>query len=266
MLRPARIALTALALSLLVSGADAAKETLRVRIEKDGKAVDTVVLWFDYEKLPEIAPHDGEWADSEMDSVWIDQEDMLRVKYEHSFLAQMGSRKGSGHDYISYARHTLNPADPLYISALSFVFPGDTVETYSWEVIHMNDHPQAHPYHRGLPANGAEVYGSVGRNVGGKGPNLAEGQWGVIFSRESGWAGSGATAIRPLKSAAASEGWISGISPGTFLQAPAGAKAMRILDLQGRLQWEARGLTQGATVEVPGTLPSRHLRVHWISG
>lgn len=267
MLRSIRPAATALALSFLALDLHAAKETLRIQVGKDKEILDTVVIWFDYEKFPEIDhPQGADWSALEKDSLGSDDE-ALSVKYNHNFLVQKGSRKGFGSEYISY--RTTGTGTPQYQSWLGFNFPGDTTEGYLWEVIHMNDYPELRPYHQGIRSDGSGMYGQASLDAG-DGKNLVQGRWALIISRESGWAGSGAggaTAVRPVQAAAPKqEGWMFHFAPGAVLNAPPGAKALRIFDLQGRLHWETGDLAQGAAVQLPATLPRKALRYRWVSG
>jgi hypothetical protein len=260
-----------LAAALLPAAVHSAKETLHLQIGRnksdvatDIEILDTVLLWVDYEKLPEVdPPQGGKWSALEKDSVWIDDGNQKNVRYTHNFLASMGSRKGYGFDYISFT--SSGTSLPQYTAYASFHFRGDTTVKFGWDPAHYQDNPEVHPYSGGLRP-GTGMYGEVSKHVGEGGANLAQGQWAKLLIRENGWTGGdGPTSLRPVKQAGRKEGWVVHLAPGTLLRAPAGAKGLKVLDVQGRLRWGMRNLEEGAVLAVPGDLPRGVLRIDWQS-
>jgi hypothetical protein len=85
-----------------------AKETLRIQIGRntssngqDIEILDTVLIWIDYAKPPEVAPPGGvAWPALEKDSTWVD-DNSRNLRYAHSFMAATRFGKGFGSDYIS---------------------------------------------------------------------------------------------------------------------------------------------------------------------
>lgn len=86
-----------------------------------------------------------------------------------------------------------------------------------------------------------------------------------LLSREPGWVSDDIpVALRNGKPADRSRGWLVHLEPGTRLRAPAGAKGLRVFDVQGRIHWEARDLRDGAPVSLPEGLPQGTLRYRWL--
>lgn len=192
-----RFKLAALTTALIPAFSHPAKETLHIQIGKDKHILDTVLIWIDYAKSPEVDPiQGGEWSDWEKDSVWIDEENHKIVRYTHNFLATKGTRKGFGNDYISFT--TSGNSEPQYIASVSFNFQGDTAEAYTWEPVHWQDNPEIFPYQSGFKA-GTGFYGQVSKYVGNGGDNLAQGQWALFLSRANGWVGSGGMGTTSLR-------------------------------------------------------------------
>lgn len=82
--------------------------------------------------------------------------------------------------------------------------------------------------------------------------------WKVSFGDSS----NSGTGLRPaLRSAHAANGavFVGGLSR---LRVPEGMTDLAVLDLQGRILWEIRGLGQGVTVTLPGHLRGV-LRARW---
>jgi hypothetical protein len=244
------------------------KETLRIQIGKEKEILDTLVIWTRYDAEPQVPDASGrKWADLEKDSAWRDSEGW-NLRYSHSFLAMQGTRQGIGGDYI-YLVYDLEDFNglPRYTSILSIGFPGDTSEYYQWQPDHMADVPQAYPYDKSGFIDGGEGYGEVIRRVGETSANLAQGQWARILTREQGWIGYQTTALaRGTKALGRADSWLIDLDPGPALRTPPGAKALRILDVQGRTRFEARNLTEGGEVALPGDLPRKALRIHWLRG
>lgn len=208
------------------------------------------------------------WSDLEKDTAWSDSQGW-NLRYTHSFLARKGSRKGYGTDYIYLLD---NPEDfsgaPHYTASLSLSFPGDTSETYSWEPEHMADVPQAYPYDKSHLFSGSESYADVLKTVVNGSENLTEGQWARPLTRENGWVDYPLPIALSHRSnpAGPTDGWLVNLVPGATLQVPPGAKALRILDVQGRIRFETRNLVEGSEVVLPRDVPQKTLRVHWQSG
>jgi len=242
------------------------KETLRLQIGKGKQILDTVVIWTQYDAPPEIAEPTGrKWSDLEKDSAWSDAQGW-NLRYAHSFLAMKGSRKGYGTDYIYLLD---NPEDfsgaPHYTSSLSLSFPGDTSETFSWEPEHMVDVPQAYPYAKSGLIAGSESYADIFKTVVNGSENLAEGQWALVLAREQGWIDYQSKVLsRPSHRSGSSDGWL--VNWGTPLQTPQGARALRIFDVQGHVQFETGNLREGSEVALPGDMPRKALRVQWRTG
>ena len=241
------------------------KETLRIQIGKEKQILDTVVIWTQYDAPPVIAgPNGMKWSEVEKDSAWSDAQGW-NLRYDHPFLAMMGSRQGAGGDYIHLVD---NPEDfsgtPQYTSILSFTFPGDTSESYQWQPDHMADIPKAYPYDKSGFNPGTGGYGEVFRNAGKSGENLAYGQWARLLSREKGWAGyQSASLAHGAKPGDRADRWLIDLSPGATLRTPPGAKVLRILDVQGRIRFESRGLAEGSDVALPEGMSRKALRVQW---
>ncbi|MDB5050390.1 MAG: hypothetical protein JWO30_3461 [Fibrobacteres bacterium] len=245
------------------------KETLHIQIGKDEAILDTVVLWIDYGKPPEIErPNGGNWADFEKDSAWTDDLGWY-VRYNHAFLASMGSRKGQGGDYVSLSAFSEQfNGEPEYSANVFFSIPGDTTLQISWDPNHIVEKAEAYPFHKSGFKSGMEQFGEVSKRVGSGGENLAQGQWAKLLIRENGWSGfetTGSMALRPAKQAGRTDGWIVHLAPGTVLRAPPGATGLKVLDVQGRLHWESRNLREGTLVILPGELPKGVLRYYWQS-
>lgn len=243
------------------------KETLRIQIGKGKQILDTVVIWTQYDAPPELAqPAGKKWSDFEVDTAWSDSQGW-NLRYTHSFLAQKGSRKGYGTDYIYLVD---NPEDfsgtPRYTASLSLSFPGDTSETYSWEPEHMVDVPQAYPYDKTRMVAGGETYADILKTVVNGSENLAEGQWALPLSRENGWIDYQSNVLaRRSRPGEQAGGWLLNLVPGAPLKAPPGAKALRVFDVQGRIQFEARNLAEGASVASPEDMPRKALRIQWLN-
>jgi hypothetical protein len=244
------------------------KETLRIQIGKGKQLLDTVVIWTQYDAPPEITEPTGrKWSDLEKDTAWSDSQGW-NLRYTHSFLAQKGSRKGYGTDYIYLVD---NPEDfigtPHYTASLSLSFPGDTSETYSWEPEHMVDVPEAYPYDKTRLIDGSESYADVLKTVINGSENLTEGQWALLLTRENGWVDYQSNVLsRRSNRGGRMDGWLVNLVPGARLPVPPGAKAMRIFDVQGRVQFEIRNLVEGATVALPQDAPRKALRIQWQTG
>jgi hypothetical protein len=244
------------------------KETLHLQIGKGKQILDTAVIWTQYDAPPGIAEPTGrKWSDLEKDTAWSDTQGW-NLRYTHSFLAMMGSRKGYGIDYIYLLD---KPEDfsgaPHYTSSLSLSFPGDTSETFSWDPEHMVDVPQAYPYDKSGLIAGSESYADIFKTVVNGSENLAEGQWALVIAREQGWIDFQSGVLsRPSHRGARSDSWLINLVPGARLQAPPGARALRILDVQGRVQFETGNLRKGSEVALPGDVPRKALRVQWLTG
>jgi hypothetical protein len=242
------------------------KETLRLQIGKGKQPLDTVVIWTQYDAPPEIAEPTGKkWSDLEVDTAWSDSQGW-NLRYTHSFLAMKGSRKGYGTDYIYLVE---NPEDstgtPHYTASLSLSFPGDTSETYSWEPEHMVDVPQAHPYDKTRLIAGGESYADIFRIVANGSENLAEGQWALVLARENGWIDFQSNVLsRRSNRDGRADGWLFNLLPGAALRAPSGAKALRVFDVRGRIEFETRNLVEGREVVLPGDVARNVLRIQWL--
>jgi hypothetical protein len=230
----------------------------------DIEILDTVLIWIDYAKAPEIATTAGvAWSALEKDSSWVDDHSR-NLRYSHNFLAETRSGKGIGIDYISLTEMDTLCSLPEYDGFVDFVFGSDTATDYRWSPAHMQDKPEAFPNHRGMKT-GFPEFGEVLTYAMGGTVNLTQGQWTKLLVREDGWTNY----TEPTQALARSvqtrpqEGWVFNLLPGTQLRAPAGAKTLRILDVRGRLQWENRNLTAGAPVALPNGLPHGILRLSW---
>jgi hypothetical protein len=245
------------------------KETLRIQIGKDDQPVDTMVIWTQYDAPPAIAdPYGRNWAGWDKDSAWSDEKGW-NLRYSHTFLAMKGSHQGYGFDYIYLID---NPeyfmGSPHYTAELSFSFQGDSIQSFSWEPEHMADVPAAYPYDKSgfLTSNGGR-YGELSRSDGKGNMNQAGGQWVRLLTREPGWIGYQPAALsRPSNPGARADRWLVNLVPGATLQVPPGAKALRILDVQGRIRFETRNLMEGSEVTLPRDVPQKALRIHWQSG
>jgi hypothetical protein len=257
--------------ALLPAAVFPAKETLHVQVARyrssdvrDIEILDTVLIWVDYAKFPEVtSPIAGGWPAQEKDSAWVD-DTSRSIRYNHNFLAETRSRKGSGSDFIHLterAGNCLLQSD----SYLDFSFPGDTTLLYQWSPAHLMDKDNAFPLHRGLKPR-SEVYGEVFKYAKGSTQNLAEGQWTKLVAREDGWTGyegNPTLALSRSVPSAPADGWAFDLRPGTQLRVPPGAHALRVFDIQGRLHWENRNLPAGAPVALPDGLPRGILRLSW---
>jgi hypothetical protein len=241
------------------------KETLLIEIGKDKAILDTVALWINYGKLPEIEhPNGVNWADLEKDSTWADDKGWY-VRYNHSFMASLGSRQGNGWDYLSLSVFSEDfNGEPQFNANAGFTFSGDTTLQIYWDPNHIVEKAEAYPFQRSGFKSGMEQFGQVSKWVDSGGENLAQGQWAKLLIRENGWTG-GPTALHPVKQATRTEGWFVHLAPGTVLRTPPGATGLKVLDVQGRLHWESRNLREGAPVALPRELPHGSLRYLWQS-
>ena len=129
----------------------------------------------------------------------------------------------------------------------------------------MQDKPEAFPFHRNSIKTGVPEFGEVLTYATGGTVNLTQGQWTKLLVRENGWTNY----TKPTQALARNvqtgpqEGWVFNLMPGTQLRAPAGAKTLRILDVQGRVQWENSHLTPGSPITLPKRLPRGILRLNW---
>lgn len=218
------------------------KETLHIQMGKDNAILDTVVVLIDYGKPPDIKnPNGVDWADLEKDSAWTDDKGWY-VRYSHSFMASLGSRKGSGSDYLSLSVFSEDFfGEPQLNANLGFTIPGDTTLTISWDPNHIVEKAEAYPFQGSAFKSGMGQFGQVSKWVGSSNENLAEGQWAKLLIREDGWA-SVTTALQPVKQAGRAEGRSLYLAPGTVLRTPPGASGLQVLDIQGRLHWESGNL------------------------
>jgi len=244
------------------------KETLRLQIGKGKQPLDTVVIWTQYEAPPEIAEPTGKkWSDLEVDTAWSDSQGR-NLRYTHFFLAMKGTRKGYGTDYIYLVDNLQDSSGtPHYTASLSLSFPGDTSETYSWEPEHMVDVPQAYPYDKTRLIAGGESYADVLKTVANGSENLTEGQWALVLARENGWIDYQSNALsRRSNRRGRTDGWLFNLHPDTALRTPPGAKALRVFDVRGRIEFETRNLVEGSEVALPGDVPRNALRIQWLDG
>lgn len=267
-----RLKIMGLCAALLPSFAFSAKETLHIQIGRnkssngnDIEILDTVLIWIDYAKLPEIASSTGmAWPTFEKDSIWVDDH-TRNYRYAHNFLAETRSGKGFGSDYIRLTEVDVNCSMPDFIGEVDFTFGSDTSTDYRWDPSHMQDNPEAWPYHRGTMKSGLEQFGQVYTYAKGGTENLTQGQWAKLLIREDGWTNYSepTQALARTVQTGPQEGWVFNLMPGAQLRAPAGAKALRILDVQGRVQWENRNLTPGSLIALPNGIPRGALRLNW---
>jgi hypothetical protein len=131
----------------------------------------------------------------------------------------------------------------------------------------MVDVPQAYPYAQSRLIAGSESYADIFKTVVNGSENLAEGQWALVLTREPGWIDYQSGVLpRPSHRGVRSDGWLINLVPGARLQAPPGARGLRIFDVQGHVQFEAGNLREGSEVALPGDMPRKALRLQWRTG
>lgn len=210
-----------------------AKETLTIQVGVGEKPTDTVIIWTDYDRPPEVPEPSGKgWAGLEVDSSWTDGT-IRNVRYSHSFLAMMGNRKGYGVDYVHLVDDP-QAGEPQYSAILNFIFRGDTSRFYGWEPVHMMEMPDAFPYQESVFTTGSGLYGEVSTYAGNSTTDLTENTWTRLLSREDGWRGYALPSAVPPS--------------GARLRVLADADPLRVYDIQGRLLPDYRNRVEGAFI------------------